>query len=105
MEKILDFLNNEQGDYFKQIVENITKNHKDGAFDANYLLITGKAGSGKSTLSASLVKYFQDNPISKHRIQCTALTHQAKEELKKKLISADVDIDKCCVIKIYFLTT
>jgi len=94
MNKILSYLNEEQGGYFKDIVSNVIQNHDDGAFDANYLLITGKAGSGKSTLSASLVKYFQDHPFSKHKIRCTALTHKALAELKKKLDSAGVEVDE-----------
>jgi len=91
---ILEYLNDEQGSYFTKIVENVITNHEAGAFDANYLLITGKAGSGKSTLSASLVKYFQDNPVSDKDIQCTALTHKALLELRKKLESADVNVDE-----------
>ena len=84
-------LNKEQQSYFDDIVSNVIQNHKDGAFDANYLLITGKAGSGKSTLSAKLAKYFTDNPISKHKVQCTALTHKAKAELQKKITSVGIE--------------
>lgn len=93
MENILKILNDEQGSYFQQIVDNVKLNHDEGAFDANYILLTGKAGSGKSFLSANLVKYFQDNPISKYNVQCTALTHKALNELKKKLEEAEVEID------------
>jgi len=86
-------LNDEQQAYFDDIVSNIVQNHADGAFDANYLLITGKAGSGKSTLSAKLAKYFTDKPISKYKVQCTALTHKAKAELQKKLASVGIKPD------------
>lgn len=92
MKKILEILNDEQGYCFKNIVENIKLNHDEGAFDANYILITGKAGSGKSFLSANIVKYFQDNPISKYNIQATSLTHKALNELKKKLNQSKVKI-------------
>jgi nucleoside-triphosphatase THEP1 len=105
MNDILNYLNDEQGKYFKEIVSNVIQNHDDGAFDANYLLITGKAGSGKSTLSASLVKYFQDNPISDKDIQCTALTHKALNELKKKLTAAGVvveDLNGVSTVHSYF---
>jgi len=94
-------LNKEQQSYFDTIINNVKQHHNDGAFDENILLITGKAGTGKSTLSAKLAKYFTDNPISKHRIQCTALTHQAKEELKKKLISVGIDDDKLFVSTVH----
>ena len=87
-------LNTEQQEYFNNITHDIEENYRDGDFDANYILITGKAGSGKSFLASSLVKYFQDNPISKYRVQCTALTHKALKELKKKLIENKVDLNE-----------
>ena len=84
-------LNDEQQIYFNEIVESIKQQHKDGSFDSNYLMITGKAGTGKSFLSSMIVKYFQDNPLGKKGIQCTALTHKALNELRKKLTAVGVD--------------
>jgi len=98
-------LNNEQQKYFDDIVSRIIQNHKEGDFDSNYILITGKAGTGKSYLAASLVKYFQDNPVSNYGIQCTALTHKALNELKKKLASTSVnlnDINGVSTVHSYF---
>jgi ATP-dependent exoDNAse (exonuclease V) alpha subunit len=97
-------LNEEQQTYFDAIVSNVKQNHEDGAFDENFLLITGKAGSGKSTLSAKLAKYFIDNPVSKYGIQCTALTHKAKNELHKKLKSVGIEEEdsKISTVHSYF---
>jgi len=86
-------LNKEQSGYYKEIIENIEQNHKDGAFDENHLMITGKAGVGKSFLTAQIVKYFQDNPISKYGIRVTTTTHKALAEIKKKLNQVNVDIN------------
>ena len=94
-ESLLNQLNEEQGIHFNDIIEQIETYTKEGEFGSNTILITGKAGTGKSYLSSKIVKYFQDNPLDRKnkRVQCTALTHQAVKELGKKLISSDVKIN------------
>ena len=91
-------LNDEQQNIFNDIVNQIKMYYKDGSFGVDYFMITGRAGTGKSFLTAELIKYLSTEPddISKNlrKIQCTALTHKALKELKKKLDQSNVQESK-----------
>ncbi len=87
-------LNEEQQNYYNQINYIVESNIEEGDFETPHILVTGKAGSGKSYLISALVKYFTDNTNKlKRKSQCTALTHKALNELRKKLKENDVNED------------
>jgi len=80
-----EILSQEQYKIFDSIIQDIQINHDEGCFGENIIMITGQAGTGKSFLSAALIKYLEDTKISTRPIKCTALTHKAAAELQKKL--------------------
>ena len=83
----LNILNDEQQAIFDAVVEDIKINKDEGCFGDNIIIITGQAGTGKSFLSAAIVNYLEENPISKFPVKCIALTHKAANEFSKKLSS------------------
>jgi len=84
-------LNKDQQQIFNAIFKSIMMHKKEGYFGSNYMMITGAAGTGKSTLAAEIIRYFTHNDILRNDIQCTALTHKALNELRKKMDEIGID--------------
>jgi len=83
-------LNKDQQSHFDNILKDIQSNENDGNFDLSVYLITGKAGTGKSYLSATLINHFINENT---KVQCTALTHKALAEIKNKIEAVGVNTD------------
>jgi len=85
-------LNTEQQKIFDDIINQIKMYFEDGSFGSDYFMITGRAGTGKSFLTAELVKYFSSTKESSKKVQVSALTHKALKELKSKLSQSKVNL-------------
>jgi len=78
----------------KREIKNITKNNMFDLIDNNKgFLVTGRAGTGKSTLAKKICDYLKEKHIS---FVVTSLSHIATNNIKRKC----VDVEACTLAKL-----